>query len=318
MSGSIVGTPRRWRRARSAMFVGLCAAVAGLSVVILVTLLGSIVHQGWGTLGWDFLSGTPSRKAEKSGLMPALWGSVWVCAVCSMTALPLGVGAAVFLEEYKPRGRAAMLLHGFIELNIRNLAGVPSIVYGMIALTGFVRMFGVFGNGAEPAFSIGSSEEWYHLALPLGRSVLAGGLALTLVVLPIVIIASMEALRAVPGSLREGAMATGATRWQVVRGMTLPAALPGIMTGAILAMSRAIGEAAPILAVAGVVWIRFRPRNLMDEFTVLPLQIYSWAGKPQVEFQAVAAGGIIVLLCVLFALNGVAIVLRHTLQRPLQ
>lgn len=318
MSMEEAGVLRRGRKARNTLFVILCAATAVLSVLILVVLLGSIVHHGWHTVSWAFLTGTPSRTASKAGLMPPLWGSIWTCAVCAVTTLPLGVGAAVFLEEFKPKGRWSRTLHGFVELNIRNLAGVPSIVYGMIALTAFVQMFDVFGAGNDRAYEFGTPDDWYYLALPFGRGVLAGGLALTLVVLPIVIIASMEALRAVPGSLREGALATGATRWQVVSKMTLPSALPGILTGAILAMSRAIGEAAPILAVAGVVYLRFRPQNLMDDFTVLPLQIYNWAGRPQEEFQAIAAGGIIVLLCVLFALNGVAILLRQLLQRPLQ
>ncbi len=318
MSMEEAGTLRRGRKAKNALFVALCALTALLSVVILLVLLVSIVHQGWHTVTWAFLTGTPSRRASSSGLMPPLWGSVWVCAVCAVTTLPLGVGAAVFLEEFKPKARWARLIHSFVELNIRNLAGVPSIVYGMIALTAFVQMFDVFGTGHEKAFELGTPDDWYYFAVPFGRGVISGGLALTLVVLPIVIIASMEALRAVPASLREGALATGATRWQVVSKMTLPSALPGILTGAILAMSRAIGEAAPILAVAGVVYLRFKPRNLMDDFTVLPLQIYNWAGRPQVEFQAIAAGGIIVLLCVLFALNGVAILLRQLLQRPLQ
>ncbi len=319
MSMEDAGVLRTGRKTRNTIFVILCAMTAMVSVFILLVLLGSIVHQGWRALNWNFLSGTPSRKADQSGLMPALWGSIWICVVCAVTTIPLGVGAAVFLEEFKPASRWARVIHGFIELNIRNLAGVPSIVYGMIALTAFVQMFGIFGTGIEEkAFELGTPDDWYHLTLPFGRGVISGGLALTLVVLPIVIIASMEALRAVPSSLREGALATGATRWQVVSTLTLPSALPGILTGAILAMSRAIGEAAPILAVAGVVWIRFKPRNLMDDFTVLPLQIYNWAGRPQDDFHTIAAGGIIVLLCVLFALNGVAILLRQLLQRPLQ
>lgn len=311
-----LGALRRGRSLRNAAFLGLCALVATLSVVILFVLLGSIVYQGWHTLSWSFLTGTPSRKAEKAGVGPPLWGSIWVCVTAAVITLPLGIGAATFLEEFKPRRLGPRLLHGFVELNIRNLAGVPSIVYGMIALTAFAQMFGFFGSGSPIA--LGTEDDWYHVRLPFGRSVLTGALTLTLVVLPIVIIASMEALRAVPGSLREGALATGATRWQVVRRISLPAAMPGIMTGAILAMSRAIGEAAPILAVAGVLYMRFRPRSLMDDFTVLPLQIFNWAGRPQEEFHAIAAGGILVLLCVLFALNGVAILLRQMFQRPLQ
>jgi phosphate transport system permease protein len=220
----------------------------------------------------------------------------------------------VYLEEFAPRNR----LTRFIQLNISNLAGVPSIVYGIIGLTAFTYMFGLFGTPTDPAFEFGSPDSFWYIRLPFGGCVLTGGLTLMIVVLPIVIIASQEALRAVPDSLREGALAAGATRWQMVWCMTLPAALPGIMTGIILSMSRAIGEAAPLLVVGGFLFVTFTPRNLMDDFAAMPLQIYNWASRPQAEFYRVAASGIIVLLAVLLTFNALAVVIRQRFQKPLQ
>ncbi|MHC4947003.1 MAG: PstA family ABC transporter permease [Planctomycetota bacterium] len=303
---------------RHHVFQWVCILAALASVVMLGILLVSLGVDGVKHLDGEFLKSPPSRKPEKAGLGPAMWGSIWICATCAVAALPLGVGTAVFLEEYKPKRKVVRMLHGFLQLNISNLAGVPSIVYGIIGLTAFVQMFGLFGNLNDPVLTIGDIEDWYYVQLPFGRGVLAGGLTLMLVILPIVIISSQEALRAVPNSLREGALASGATRWQMVRRMTLPAAIPGIMTGAILAMSRAIGEAAPILVIAGIVFIRFTPQHLMDEFTAMPLQIFDWAGRPQEEFHKVAATGIIVLLAVLLSFNAIAVFIRHKLQRPLQ
>jgi phosphate transport system permease protein len=313
------GTPRptSQRTLKDLAFLWVCRLAASTSVLVLGVLLISVVHQGVEYLSPDFLSNPPSRKPAKAGLKPAMWGSIWICIVCACTALPVGVGTAIFLEEYKPTRPWLRRLHGFVQLNISNLAGVPSIVYGIIGLTVFVQMFGLFGNLNEPMVTVGDRESWLYFQLPFGRSILAGGLALMLVVLPIVIISSQEALRAVPNSLREGALATGATRWQMVRRMTLPAAIPGIMTGAILAMSRAIGEAAPILIIAGIVYIRFTPLNVMDEFTAMPLQIYDWAGRPQEEFHRVAASGIIVLLSILLTFNAVAVFIRQKFQKPL-
>lgn len=315
----------RARRVKDRVFVGVCIAAASLSVVILGVLLTAIGVQGYKHLDFGFLTSAPSRRPENAGIGPALAGTVWICAVCAVVAIPIGVGAAVFLEEYKPRGRLQRAVHAFFELNIRNLAGVPSIVYGIIGLTAFVTLFGI-GNAGDPFFQMGVSVDpdgyetrrWWYFQLPPGRGVLAGGLTLMLVVLPIVIISAQEALRAVPDSLREGALAAGATRWQMVRRMTLPAAMPGIMTGSILAMSRAIGEAAPILIIAGIVFITFTPEHLMDDFTAMPLQIFDWAGRPQAEFHKVAASGIIVLLAVLLSFNAVAVLVRQKLQKPLQ
>jgi phosphate transport system permease protein len=374
---------RQWK---DRLFIVVCVSVALISLVALGALLWSIASEGWQHLSWKFLKDVPSRRAEKAGIGPAMWGSIWVCMLCALTALPLGVGTAIFLEEFKPRRAWARRAHGFIQLNITNLAGVPSIVYGILGLTLFVQMFGAFGNANDPRFEIGSwwydqyvtagnevarvpvasrqatssalagdvaaidpdgrpitlrvvpagtvtddkfalladaqpqrvsEQSWYYLQLPFGRSVLAGGLTLMLVVLPIIIVASQEALRAVPSSLREGALALGSTRWKVVSRMTLPAAVPGVMTGSILAMSRAIGEAAPMLVIAGVVYITFTPQHMMDEFTVMPLQIYNWASLPQEKFHQVAATGIIVLLIILLTFNALAVFIRQTFQKPL-
>jgi phosphate transport system permease protein len=302
---------------RDRLFVGVCIAVASLSLLALGVLLTSIVVKGAVHLDLQFMRDVPSRKPEKAGIGPAMWGSIWACLVCAATALPLGVGTAILLEEFKPRRRWIRRLHAFAQLNITNLAGVPSIVYGILGLTVFVQFFGLAGNLNDPAFTFGTKDDWFYLQLPFGRGVLAGGLTLMLVVLPVIIIAAQESLRAVPDSLREGALAAGATRWQMVARMTLPAAIPGIMTGSILAMSRAIGEAAPMLVIAGVVYITFTPQHLMDEFTVMPLQIYDWAGRPQEEFHRVAATGIIVLLAVLLTFNAAAVFIRQKLQKPL-
>jgi phosphate transport system permease protein len=292
-------------------FVALCMAATALSLAALAVLLSAMVIKGWDHLDTRLLTEFPSRDPHQAGLKAALWGSVWICAVCALTTLPLGVGTAVYLEEFAPQNR----LTAFIRLNISNLAGVPSIVYGVLGLTVFVQMWGL--NPAEPRMTFGSREDWYYFQIPFGRGVLAGGLTLMLVVLPIVIVASQEALRAVPDSLREAALASGATRWQMVSRVTLPAATPTIMTGAILAVSRAIGEAAPILVIAGIVFIRFTPLNLMDEFTAMPLQIYDWAGRPQEEFHKVAAAGIILLLAVLLSFNALANFIRQKLQKPM-
>lgn len=306
------------RVAANRVFMIVCIVAGSVSLIALALLLTSILNLGLKHLDWQFLKQVPSRRAEKAGIGPAMWGTVWVCLMCGLIALPLGVGTAIFLEEFRPRQRWLLKLHGFVQLNITNLAGVPSIVYGILGLTVFVQMFGMMGNLNEPGLTIGTREDWYYVQLPLGRGVLAGALTLMLVVLPVITIASQEALRAVPDSLREGALAAGATKWQMVRRMTLPAAVPGIMTGCILAMSRAIGEAAPMLVIAGVVYITFTPRNLMDEFTVMPLQIYNWAGLPSKDFHQVAATGIIVLLSILLTFNAIAVFIRQKFHKPLQ
>ena len=320
MSGAIpgMGRVRGGRVLKNRLFVALCLCATAMSILVLGVLLSSILTQGLDHLDGEFLRESPSRKPNRAGIHPAMLGSIWACMVCAISALPLGVGTAILLEEYKPKPRWARTLHGFLQLNITNLAGVPSVVYGIIGLTAFAHMFGLFGRSSDPMFALGTKEDWYYIQFPFGRSVLAGGLTLMLVILPIIITAAQESIRAVPNSMREAALAVGATRWQMIWGISLPAAIPGIMTGAILAISRAIGEAAPLLILAGIVYITFTPEHLMDDFTVMPLQIYDWAGRPQVEFHKVAATGIIVLLAILLTFNAVAIFIRQIFQKPLQ
>lgn len=316
-------------------FLTLCLAATSLAVLILTVLLASILVRGmpWiidldalkasfaeggGGLGairswvrWEFFVEYASRRPANAGIRAPLWGSVWLVAVCAAVALPVGVSTAIYLEEFAPRNRVTR----FIETNIRNLAGVPSIVYGILGLTAFVRMFGVFG--ADDPIVLGDPESFLHLRLPFGQSVLAGGLTLTLVILPIIIIAAQEAFRAVPNSLREASLAMGATKWQTVWNVTNPAALPMILTGAILAISRAIGEAAPLLVLGIPLFISNTPENLMSEFTVLPFQIFNWTARPQADFQGLAAAAIVVLLVVLLSFNALAVFIRQKLHRPL-
>jgi phosphate transport system permease protein len=302
-------------------FLWVCLVATTAVVLILCGLLGSVVLQGWEGLSWKFLSAKGSSSPAKAGIGPPLVGSLLICTICAVVTLPLGIGTALYLEEFARRSRFSR----FVQTNIMNLAGVPSIVYGLLGLTAFARMFGAFGTNVEAAISfapadhpIFGEEGWLYLRLPLGSGVLAGGLTLMLVILPIVIIATQEALRAVPSSLRTGALALGATRWQTTWEITLPAAIPGIMTGAILAMSRAIGESAPLLVLGASLYQTFYPNNLMSDFPVLPLQIYNWAEDPKPDFQKLAATAIIVQLAALLAFNGIAILIRQKLQKPLQ
>lgn len=275
--------PRR-KRAGGVFYAVLVAAVL-ISLVSLAVLLGQTALQGLPWLDWDFISNYMSRKPELAGIRAALAGSVITILITAVFTVPVGVGAAIYLEEYAPKNRLTRL----IEVNISNLAGVPSVVYGLLGLGVFVQL------------------------MSLGKVVLAGALTLTLLVLPIVILASREAIRAVPNEYRLGAFALGADRWQVIKGAVLPSAIPGILTGTILALSRAIGEAAPILVISGLVYVTFVPGPL-DRFTVLPLQIFTWVGRPQEEFRSLAAAGIIVLLIVLLTMNAVAVFLRNRYQ----
>ncbi|HUF11901.1 MAG TPA: phosphate ABC transporter permease PstA [Longimicrobiales bacterium] len=259
----------------------LIATLVG--IVMLVVLLIDVWRDGSGALSMDFIRGFPSRFSERAGIWPALIGSLWLLGLTAVIAFPLGLATAIWLEEYAPRGR----LRDIIQTNISNLAGVPSIVYGILGLAVFVRAFA------------------------LGRSVIAGALTLALLILPVIIIAAQEAIRAVPNSYRLGAYALGATRWQATRHHVLPAAMPGILTGTILALSRAIGETAPLIMIGALAFVPFVPDGPMDSFTVLPIQIFNWISRPQAEFHALAAGAIIVLLAVLLGMNAFAIVLRN-------
>lgn len=277
-------TPRpRYRRALGRISASIFFAATLVGIVTLVALLAGVWRDGAGSLSWAFLTSFPSRFADRAGLLPALVGSLWIMVLTVAIAFPLGVGTAIWLEEYAPRGRLTTV----IQTNIANLAGVPSIVYGILGLALFVRAFA------------------------LGRSVLSGALTLALLVLPVIIIAAQEAIRAVPGTIREGALALGATRWETVRHQILPVALPGILTGTILALARAVGETAPLIMVGALGFVAYVPRGPGDGFTVLPVQIYNWISRPQPEFHSLAAAGILVLLAVLLILNAAAILLRN-------
>ncbi|MSR68837.1 MAG: phosphate ABC transporter, permease protein PstA [Phycisphaerales bacterium] len=310
MGGKTIATTRRLMSNR--LFLYGCLTATSIAMLVLGVLMISIALEGWSSVSWRFLDSFASRKAAQAGIKAPLVGSLWVCAICALVALPMGIGTAIYLEEFAKRSR----LKHLIQLNISNLSGVPSIVYGILALAAFVRFFGV-STGDAP-WSIGDPESLFFVQFPFGPSVLAGGLTLALVVLPIMIIASQEAFRAVPQSLRQGALALGSTPWQVIWRVSFPAALPTIMTGAILAMSRAIGEAAPLLVIGGFLLVFQTPTNLMSDFTVLPLQIFNWAGRPQADFHKLAAAAIIVQLVVLLFFNSIAIIIRQKLQRPLQ
>lgn len=281
-------TAERWRpaltRRRGAErgFLLLCYAATVLGLLALATLLADVLARGLPQLDLGFLASFPSRSAERSGVLSALVGTAYVAVITVIAAFPIGVGAAIYLEEYARPGAARTV----IQTNIANLAGVPSIIYGMLGLAIFVR------------------------ALAMDRSVLAGGLTIALLVLPIVIMNAQEAIRAVPAGLRHASLALGATRWETIWHHVLPAALPGILTGTILALSRAVGEAAPIVLISSIAFIAFLPRDPLDSFTILPIQIFIWAGKPQSAFHDIAATAIVVLLALLLSMNALAILLR--------
>lgn len=286
----------RRRYALSQLFAWLCWLATVTCVVVLIFLLGTILWHGGGWFTWTLLSEFPSRKPEDAGVLSALVGSLWLIGLTALLAVPIGVGAAVYLEEFAPANRWRKL----VQLNIANLAGVPSIVYGILGLALFVRVVEFDLLGTELVFGFG-----------LGRTIMAGALTLALVVLPIVILASQEALRAVPNTIRQGSYALGATKWQTVWRQVLPASAPGILTGVILAISRALGEAAPLVAIGAVTFAAFVPTSTSDEFTALPIQVFNWASRPQSEFHDLASAAIIVLLIVLVTLNAGAIYLRY-------
>jgi phosphate transport system permease protein len=283
---------RPYAKVTSALFAYVCALCAFASIAILAILLWQMVRFAWGWLDWQFLTSYDSQlSAGKAGVLAALVGSFYLIGLTTLFAVPIGVGAAIYLEEYAQQSR----WRGVVQTNIANLAGVPSIVYGILGLGLFVR------------------------GMQLGAGVLAGSLTLTLVVLPIVILASQEALRAVPSTIRQASYALGATRWQTVWYQLLPAALPGIMTGVILALSRALGEAAPLVAIGAAGFVMFTPQGINDKFTALPLQIYNWTENANEDFRIhVAAAGILVLLAMLICLNATAVFLRYRFGKRVQ
>ncbi len=275
------------RRRNGRIFEYAITGSTMMCIALLVILLAAVCKDGLPWLDLQFFTSFPSRFAAKAGVKSAFWGSLWVMGMTAGISIPVGVGAAIYLEEFARKGRLSTI----IDINVSNLAGVPSIVYGLLGLALFVR------------------------GLALGRSVLAGALTMSLLILPIIIIASREALRGVPQSVRHAALALGATELQAVRSHVLPAALPGILTGIILALSRAIGETAPLIMIGALTYVAFVPESPMDGFTVLPIQVFNWASRPQHEFHGLAAAGIIVLLAVLLTMNAAAVVIRHRAQR---
>jgi phosphate transport system permease protein len=278
------------RRLTGTLFYGACMAAVALLLLTLIALLVDVFVRAAPWLDLQFLTGVPSSRPARAGILPALVGSLEIGVIVGLVTFPIGVAAAIYLVEYARDSR----LNRLLQTNISNLAGVPSIVYGILGLALFVR------------------------TLALGRTVLAAALTLSLLILPVVIIASVEALKAVPQAQREGAYALGATRWQMVRRSILPAAAPGIMTGIILAMARAIGEAAPLILIGAFAFVTFLPNPLAGQYTVVPIQIFDWARRPQDDYQGISAAAIVVILGLMLVLNGLALVVRARLSRHIQ
>ncbi|SHJ08707.1 phosphate ABC transporter membrane protein 2, PhoT family (TC 3.A.1.7.1) [Geosporobacter subterraneus DSM 17957] len=275
------------RKLKNKVFHGFLILATTMSIIVLALLLYQIFSTGFKYLSFDFLNNMPSRFPHKAGIKSALVGSIWVISLTALFSFPLGVGTAIYLEKYS---NSKSWLNKLLQINIANLAGVPSIVYGMLGLAVFVRFFN------------------------FERSILSGALTLTLLILPVIIVAAQEAIKSVPDSLIQGSFALGVTKWQTITGVVLPYALPGILTGTILAISRAMGEAAPLIMVGAAGYIAFMPSGPMDSFTVLPIQIFNWTSRPQAEFQNIAAAGIIVLMALLLTANATAIILRNKYQ----
>ena len=275
------------RRVKNRIYHGILFASALFAIVMLALLLFQIVRSSIGWLDWKFLTSLPSRFPEKAGILSALAGSLWTIGLTAGIAIPIGIATALYLEEYSKEGTR---LNRLIQLNISNLAGVPSIVYGMLGLAVFVRAAG------------------------FGRSILSGALTLSLLILPVIIVTAQEALKSVPLSLKEASYALGVSKWQTITGVVLPFSMPGILTGAILAISRAMGEAAPLIIVGAAGYVAFLPKSPMDSYTVLPIQIFNWTSRPQEAFQHVASAGIVVLIVLLLTTNTIAILLRNKYQ----
>lgn len=268
-------------------YFGIACTFFGL--LMLVIFVGNILTDGLQRIDWDFLTNLPSRKAEKAGILTAWAGTAWILGLTAIISIPLGVAAGIYLEEYGKKSRIASI----VEVNIANLAGVPSIIYGLLGLEIFGRL------------------------MQLGASLLAGAFTLALLILPILIVATREALKAVPNSLREASYAMGATKWQTILHQILPAASGGILTGIILSLSRAMGETAPLIVIGALAYVPFVPSSPMDEFTVLPMQIFNWVSRPQQEFLVNGAAAIIVLLVITFLMNGIAVYLRNRWQKKI-
>ena len=268
-------------------FWGIFCTLLGL--VLLAIFIGSILVDGIQRIDWAFLTDLPSRMADKAGIYTALMGSVWVLVLTTIISLPIGIAAAIYLEEYAKKNRFSSIL----EVNISNLAGVPSIIYGLLGLEIFVRV------------------------LQMGSSVLAGSFTLALLILPIVIVSTREAIKAVPKSIRDASFALGASKWQTISQQLLPASFGGILTGVILALSRAVGETAPLIVIGALAYVPFAPSSPMDDFSVLPIQIFNWISRPQHGFEVNAAAAIIILLLITFIMNGIAVYFRNKWQKKL-
>lgn len=268
-------------------YVGISATFFG--IIMLLVFIGNILVDGLTRIDWDFITSLPSRRASKAGILTAWTGTAWILSLTAIISIPMGVAAGIYLQEYSKRNRLASI----IELNIANLAGVPSIIYGLLGLEIFVRL------------------------MKLGGSLMAGSLTLSLLILPIIIVATREALKAVPSSLREASFGMGATKWQTIWYQVLPAASGGILTGIILALSRAVGETAPLIVIGALAYVPFVADSPMDEFTVLPIQIFNWVSRPQEAFIVNGAAAIIILLLITFVMNGIAVYLRNRWQRKI-
>lgn len=275
------------RKRKNKIYHGLFFASTCFGVLMLALLLITVLVQGWGWLDWQFMTSFSSRLPENAGIKAAFFGTIWLMLITAPLTFIIGVATAIYLEEYAKETRISRI----IQVNISNLAGVPSIVFGLLGLTIFVRLLG-----------------W-------GNSLISGSLTMTLLVLPIIIVASQEAIKAVPMSLRHASYALGANRWQTIVRVVLPSSFSGILTGTILSLSRAIGETAPLIVIGAVAYIAFTPENIFSQFTVMPIQIYSWASLPQAAFQHVAGAGIIVLLIMLLGMNSAAIYLRNKYRK---
>ncbi|OFY62214.1 MAG: phosphate ABC transporter, permease protein PstA [Bacteroidetes bacterium RBG_13_42_15] len=267
--------------------VGLIATFTGL--ILLMFFIADILIDGLTRLDWNFLTGLPSRRPEKAGIFTAMMGTVWILILTAVISFPVGVGAGVYLEEYGKKGWLSRLL----EINISNLAGVPSIIYGLLGLEIFARI------------------------LNMGPSVLAGSMTLSLLILPVIIVSTRESIKAVPQSIKDASYAMGASKWQTIWYQVLPASLGGILTGVILALSRAVGEAAPLIVVGALAYVPFAPKSPMDDFSVLPIQIFNWISRPQHGFIINAAAAIIILLIITFMMNGIAMYLRNRWQKKI-
>lgn len=285
---------RRQAMSRASRYLLLGATLVG--VFVLIVLAWDVISTGGSRLSWEFITTYPSRNAANAGLRSSLLGTLWVMATTIVMAIPLAIGTAVFLEEFAPKGRFTSL----VRLNIANLAGVPSIIYGILGLAAFVRGVSFGGVQVIPA---------------MGPSIIAGSFTLALMILPMTVIASVEAIRQVPPSIRDGSLALGATRLQTIWYHTLPGALPGIMTGTILAVARAAGETAALIMIGAFAFIAYDNKSITDDFTTVPIQIYNWTTRPQAAFRENAAAGILVLMVLVVGLNLVAILIRERFRR---